>query len=157
MTSAASNGGPILVLEGVTRSFGGLVAVSVERLEVRRHAITALIGPNGAGKTTLFNVLTGFDHADGGHWSFDGVDVSGWPAYRVARQGMVRTFQLTKALAGLTVLDNMLLGASGQSGERIILAPFRARWRAGQFRCTSSDRRGPVPRFRAPTIPTHPG
>jgi neutral amino acid transport system ATP-binding protein len=121
---------PILVVKSVERRFGGLVAVSVDHLEVQRHKITALIGPNGAGKTTLFNVLTGFDHADAGHWKFDGVDISGWPAYRVARQGMVRTFQLTKALAGLTVLDNMLLGASGQSGERIVVAPFRFRWRA---------------------------
>jgi neutral amino acid transport system ATP-binding protein len=121
---------PILVVESVVRRFGGLVAVSVDQLSVPRHAITALIGPNGAGKTTLFNLLTGFDHADGGHWTFDGVDVSGWPAYRIARQGMVRTFQLTKALAGLTVLDNMILGASGQSGERIAIAPFRFRWRA---------------------------
>jgi neutral amino acid transport system ATP-binding protein len=121
---------PILVVKSVERRFGGLVAVSVDHLEVPRHKITALIGPNGAGKTTLFNVLTGFDNADAGHWKFDGVDVSGWPAYRVARQGMVRTFQLTKALAGLTVLDNMLLGASGQSGERLVLAPFRFRWLA---------------------------
>src|SRR5437870_637101 len=113
---------PILVLQGVTRSFGGLLAVSVERLEVRRHAITALIGPNGAGKTTLFNVLTGFDHQGEGRWFFDGVDVSGWPAYRIARQGMVRTFQLTKALAGMTVLDNMLLAAPKQAGERITSA-----------------------------------
>jgi neutral amino acid transport system ATP-binding protein len=121
---------PILVIDSVVRRFGGLVAVSVDRLAVPRHAITALIGPNGAGKTTLFNVLTGFDKADGGTWKFDGVDVSGWPAFRIARQGMVRTFQLTKALAGLTVLDNMLLGASKQSGERILVAPFRFRWRA---------------------------
>jgi neutral amino acid transport system ATP-binding protein len=121
---------PILVAKSVIRRFGGLTAVSVDHLAVPRHAITALIGPNGAGKTTLFNVLTGFDRADGGHWKFDGVDISGWPAYRVARQGMVRTFQLTNALAGLTVLDNMLLGASGQSGERIVVAPFRFRWRA---------------------------
>jgi neutral amino acid transport system ATP-binding protein len=121
---------PILVVESVVRRFDGLVAVSVDHLAVHRHTITALIGPNGAGKTTLFNVLTGFDRADAGSWKFDGVDVSGWPAYRLARQGMVRTFQLTKALAGLTVLDNMLLGASGQSGERIVVAPFRFRWRA---------------------------
>jgi branched-chain amino acid transport system ATP-binding protein len=129
-SSADAAPDPILVVEKVIRRFGGLVAVSVEHLAVRRHTITALIGPNGAGKTTLFNVLTGFDHADGGRWSFDGVDVSGWPAYRLARHGMVRTFQLTKALAGLTVLDNMLLGAAGQSGERILVAPFRFRWRA---------------------------
>ena len=130
MTSAPSESDPILVIEDVTRSFGGLLAVAVEHLEIPRHAITALIGPNGAGKTTLFNVLTGFDDAGSGNWVFDGVDISGWPAYRVARQGMVRTFQLTKALAGMTVLDNMLLGAPRQTGERISVAPLRFRWRA---------------------------
>jgi neutral amino acid transport system ATP-binding protein len=130
VSNSADASEPILVVESVVRRFGGLVAVSVDRLSVPRNAITALIGPNGAGKTTLFNVLTGFEHADGGRWTFDGVDISGWPAYRIARQGMIRTFQLTKALAGLTVVDNMLLGASGQSGERILLAPLRFRWRA---------------------------
>src|SRR5262245_14810572 len=94
------------------------------------HTITALIGPNGAGKTTLFNVLTGFDRADEGSWRFDGVDVAGWASYRIARQGMVRTFQLTKALAGMSVLDNMLLGAPRQEGERLALAPLRFLWRA---------------------------
>jgi branched-chain amino acid transport system ATP-binding protein len=121
---------PVLVADGVTRRFGGLAAVMVEHLEVRRNSITALIGPNGAGKTTFFNVLTGFDRADGGRWSFDGTDVHGWPAYRIARRGMVRTFQLTKALAGMTVLDNMLLGATSQTGERLGFAPLRFKWRA---------------------------
>ena len=130
MTSAPTDSSPILVADHVTRSFGGLLAVSVDHLEIRRHAITALIGPNGAGKTTLFNVLTGFDHAGRGRWVFDGVDVSGWPAYRVARQGMVRTFQLTKALAGMTVLDNMLLAAPSQSGEQMIAAPLHFHWRS---------------------------
>jgi neutral amino acid transport system ATP-binding protein len=119
---------PVLVVVDVSRRFGGLAAVLVDHLEIQRHSITALIGPNGAGKTTLFNVLTGFDHADGGQWSFDGTDLRGWPAYRIARRGMVRTFQLTKALAGMTVLDNMLLGATGQSGERLRDAPLRFRW-----------------------------
>jgi neutral amino acid transport system ATP-binding protein len=119
----------ILLVDHVIRRFGGLVAVSVDDLRVTPHTITALIGPNGAGKTTLFNVLTGFDHADEGHWLFDGVDVAHWPSYRIARQGMVRTFQLTKALAGLTVLDNMLLGAPRQQGEHLALAPLRFLWR----------------------------
>jgi neutral amino acid transport system ATP-binding protein len=120
---------PILVLDQVVRRFGGLVAVSVEDLRVMPHTITALIGPNGAGKTTWFNLLTGFDHADAGSWRFDGVDVAGWPSYRIARNGMVRTFQLTKALAGMTLLDNMLLGAPRQEGERLVLAPLRFLWR----------------------------
>jgi neutral amino acid transport system ATP-binding protein len=126
----ASKLDPILVVEGVERRFGGLVAVQVERLEIQRCSITALIGPNGAGKTTLFNVVTGFDRADAGQWRFDGTALRGWPAYRIARQGMVRTFQLTKALAGMTVLDNMMLGATGQAGERLGYAPLRFRWRA---------------------------
>jgi branched-chain amino acid transport system ATP-binding protein len=121
---------PVLVVEHVCRSFGGLLAVDVERLEVQRHTVTALIGPNGAGKTTLFNVLTGFDKPDRGSCSFDGQPIAGWPAYRIARRGMVRTFQLTKALARLTVMDNMLLGAPNQRGEHFAAALWPPSWRA---------------------------
>jgi len=120
---------PILVVDGVKRRFGGLTAVDVDHLEVQRGAITALIGPNGAGKTTFFNLLTGFDHPDGGHWSFDGDDLAGVQAYKVARKGMVRTFQLTKSLAKLSVLDNMKLGAIDQSGERFLSALLPFRWK----------------------------
>jgi branched-chain amino acid transport system ATP-binding protein len=115
----------ILVIDGVRRSFGGLVAVDVEHLEVERGRITALIGPNGAGKTTLFNVLTGFDRASGGRWTFDGRRLDGEPPHRVARAGLVRTFQLTKALSKMTVLDNMLLAAPAQLGERFLPALLR--------------------------------
>lgn len=120
---------PILKADGVIRRFGGLTAVDVEHLEVQRGSITALIGPNGAGKTTLFNVLTGFDRADEGDWSFDGRKLAGVPAYRVARGGMVRTFQLTKALSRLTVIENMRLGATQQRGERMWQAMFAVIWR----------------------------
>src|SRR6476620_8610128 len=88
-----------VVVDGVTRTFGGLTAVSVDHLEVQRGGITGLIGPNGAGKTTLFNLLTGFDQPDTGTWSFDGRDMSKTAPYQVARMGVVRTFQLTKALS----------------------------------------------------------
>ena len=88
--------------------------MDVDHLEVQRGAITALIGPNGAGKTTLFNLLTGFDKPDSGRWTFDGRDLASVPAYKVARLGMVRTFQLTKSLALLSVIENMKLGAIGQ-------------------------------------------
>src|SRR4051794_40908103 len=87
---------PILVVDGVRRSFGGLTAVDVEHVEIQRGLITALIGPNGAGKTTFFNLLTGFDEPDQGNWTFDGVSMAHMPAFKVARRGMVRTFQLTK-------------------------------------------------------------
>lgn len=121
---------PILVTDSVTRSFGGLRAVHVDHLELQRGAITALIGPNGAGKTTFFNVLTGFDRADAGKWTFEGHQMAGMPAYRVARRGMVRTFQLTKALARLTVLENLQLAATGQRGEGMFAALVRPLWGA---------------------------
>ena len=110
---------PIIVADGVKRVFGGLTAVDVDHLEIPRGAITALIGPNGAGKTTLFNLLTGFDKPNEGSWSFDGTNLAGIPAFKTARMGQVRTFQLTKSLGLLTVLDNMKLGATGQKGESI--------------------------------------
>ena len=117
---------PIIVVDNVSRTFGGLTAVDVEHLEIPRNAITALIGPNGAGKTTLFNLLTGFDKPDTGTWIFDGKSLSGVPAFKVARMGQVRTFQLTKALGLLTVMENMKLGATGQRGEGLFrgLLPF---------------------------------
>jgi len=120
---------PIIVADHIKRSFGGLTAVDVEHLEIPRGVITALIGPNGAGKTTLFNLLTGFDKPDTGRWTFDGSSISGIPAFKVARQGQVRTFQLTKALSLLTVLDNMKLGAKGQRGESLARALFPWIWR----------------------------
>jgi branched-chain amino acid transport system ATP-binding protein len=119
---------PIIVADNITRTFGGLTAVQVEHLEIPRGAITALIGPNGAGKTTLFNLLTGFDKPDTGEWTFDGQGISGIPAFKVARKGQVRTFQLTKALGLLTVLDNMKLGAKEQSGESLARALFPWFW-----------------------------
>ena len=104
---------PDLVVDGVRRYFGGIRAVDVDHLEIQRGTITALIGPNGAGKTTLFNVLTGFDLPQQGHWHLDGGPLVGISAFRIARLGMVRTFQLTKSLSRLTVLDNMLLARQG--------------------------------------------
>src|SRR4026208_1946405 len=78
---------PIVVADGVRRTFGGLTAVDVDHVEIQRGVITALIGPNGAGKTTLFNLLTGFDSPDEGDWSFNGKSLNGVPAYRVSRMG----------------------------------------------------------------------
>ena len=120
---------PILVADHVSRKFGGLVAVDVEHVEIPRGAITALIGPNGAGKTTLFNLLTGFDKPDTGTWSFSGKDLAGVPAHKVAKMGQVRTFQLTKALGLLTVLENMKLGAKDQTGESLVQSIFPFLWK----------------------------
>jgi neutral amino acid transport system ATP-binding protein len=107
----------VLIADGLQRSFGGIHAVDVDHLEIQRHTVTSLIGPNGAGKTTLFNLLTGFDKPDEGEWHLDGGTLVGIAAFRVARRGMVRTFQLTRSLARLTVMDNMLVAAKDNEGE----------------------------------------
>jgi neutral amino acid transport system ATP-binding protein len=120
---------PILIVDGVQRRFGGLVAVDVGHIEIQRGVITALIGPNGAGKTTFFNLLTGFDKPNEGSWSFNGKPISGVSPYKVARRGMVRTFQLTKVLSRLTVLENMRLGATNQRGEGLFAAFLKPLWR----------------------------
>jgi neutral amino acid transport system ATP-binding protein len=124
----------ILSVDNITRQFGGITAVDVDHLEVQRGIITALIGPNGAGKTTFFNLITGFDRptsaGKGAHWSFNGATLDRTSASKVARAGMVRTFQLTKALSRMTVLDNMLLGAQGQTGESLLMSVLPPVWRA---------------------------
>jgi branched-chain amino acid transport system ATP-binding protein len=119
---------PILVADHITRTFGGLTAVDVDHVEIQRGVITGLIGPNGAGKTTFFNLLTGFDKPDTGDWSFNGRSLNKVPAYKVARLGMIRTFQLTKVLSRLTVLENMRVGATGQKGESLASALIRPLW-----------------------------
>jgi branched-chain amino acid transport system ATP-binding protein len=138
---------PIIVADNITRSFGGLKAVDVEHLEIPRNAITALIGPNGAGKTTFFNLLTGFDKPDTGTWSFDGTSLAGVPAFKTSRMGQVRTFQLTKALAMLTVLENMKLGAKGQKGENFWVSLLPWVWR-GQDDAIEQKALGLLERFK---------
>ncbi|MEI2641953.1 MAG: ATP-binding cassette domain-containing protein [Candidatus Nanopelagicales bacterium] len=121
---------PILIADGVKRHFGGLVAVDVSHVEIQRGTITALIGPNGAGKTTFFNLLTGFDRPNEGKWTFEGRQLAGVRPHKVAQFGMVRTFQLTKALSRLTVMENMRLGAQHQRGEKLFASFLPFLWRA---------------------------
>ena len=97
---------------------------------MRERSVTALIGPNGAGKTTAFNLLTGFIKAEGGTVTLAGHDISGRSPDAIARLGMVRTFQLTRVLAKMTVLENVMLAAPAQPGERLDTALFHpGRWR----------------------------
>jgi neutral amino acid transport system ATP-binding protein len=121
---------PILSASGIRRAFGGIVAVDVDHFEVQRGSITALIGPNGAGKTTFFNLMTGFDKPDTGIWSFNGASMDGVASHRMASRGMVRTFQLTKSLTKLAVIENMKLGATGQKGEKWWNGLIPSRWKA---------------------------
>lgn len=127
-TTSAMTDGPIITATGVVKTFGGLRAVDVDKLEIRRNKITALIGPNGAGKTTFFNLLTGFDQVDAGEITLDGQNITGTPPHRLAAKGMVRTFQLTKALAKLSTLENMKLGALHQRGEKFWQALIPGLW-----------------------------
>jgi neutral amino acid transport system ATP-binding protein len=128
--TARGNGRAIFEAHGVVKRFGGIRAVDGATLTVGKGSITALIGPNGAGKTTFFNVITGFYRPDGGRAIFAGEEMLGRPAYAIARRGMVRTFQITKALAAMPVIDNMMLAARDQPGERLANVVFRPRaWR----------------------------
>jgi neutral amino acid transport system ATP-binding protein len=136
-TQARSNGAPIFEARDVVKRFGGIRAVDGATLDVAEGSITALIGPNGAGKTTFFNVITGFYRADGGKAVFEGRRVLGRPPYAIARLGMVRTFQITKALARMPVIDNMMLAAPDQPGERlrnVIFSPGAVRRREADVR-----------------------
>jgi branched-chain amino acid transport system ATP-binding protein len=121
----AGGGQALLDVEGVVKRFGGIHAVDGASFEVAEASVTGLIGPNGAGKTTLFHVITGFHRGDRGSVRFAGDEVLRLPAYAIARRGMVRTFQITKALAAMPVLDNMMLAAPDQPGERFRNLLFR--------------------------------
>ena len=107
----------MLRVDDLFKRFGGIQAVDGATFDVARESITALIGPNGAGKTTLFNVITGFYKADRGSVLFDGDEMVGNAPYAIAQRGMVRTFQITKSLAAMPVIDNMTLAAPEQPGE----------------------------------------
>jgi neutral amino acid transport system ATP-binding protein len=127
VNDVVSNGRPLLEVDDVVKRFGGIRAVNGASLDVREGGITALIGPNGAGKTTLFNVLTGFYKGDRGSVRLHGEQILGERPYEIARKGMVRTFQITKALAAMPVIDNMMLAARDQPGERLRDVLFRPR------------------------------
>jgi branched-chain amino acid transport system ATP-binding protein len=102
---------PLLSVESVSRRFGGLMAVDGASLAASCGRITALIGPNGAGKTTLFALISGFLKPSAGRIRYDGADVTGEPPHRLARRGITRTFQIVQPFAGLSVRDNILVGA----------------------------------------------
>jgi len=136
----------ILVAQNVVRRFGGLTAVDVDTVRIQRGSITALIGPNGAGKTTFFNLLTGFDSPDEGHVELNGKSIDGVASHKLASLGMVRTFQLTKALSKLTVLENMKLGAKDQPGEKFLKALVSPAWR-GRENEVEAEARGLLDRF----------
>lgn len=101
----------ILLVEGLTKRFGGLAAVSDVDFTVSPNEIVGLIGPNGAGKTTLFALISGFLRPDSGHVSFEGEDITGMRPHKIARRGLVRTFQLVQPFPAISALENVMIGS----------------------------------------------
>jgi neutral amino acid transport system ATP-binding protein len=110
---------PLLSATGLCKTFGGVKAVQQAGIEVTTGSITGLIGPNGAGKTTFFNLLSNFIRPDSGRIELNGQAIHTSQPHQIARLGMVRTFQVAKALSRMSVLENLLLGAKDQTGEKI--------------------------------------
>jgi len=108
-----------LRVENLQKHFGGITAVDGATFEVERGSLTGLIGPNGAGKSTTFNCITGVHEPDGGAVYFDDEDITGLEPHQVADRGLVRTFQIARELAEMTVLENMMLAPKEQIGEHL--------------------------------------
>ena len=130
---------PILSVEGVSKRFGGVVAVNEASFDVASGSITGLIGPNGAGKTTMFNLISGFLRPEVGAIHFDGWRCDGRPPHALAAAGLVRTFQIPRVLTRMTVLENMMLAGMEQPGEGLGAALYRPRriWRGASARFAS--------------------
>jgi neutral amino acid transport system ATP-binding protein len=116
-----------LVIDRVTHTFGGIRAVDECSFEVEDGSATAVIGPNGAGKSTLLNIVAGTLRRQSGRILLDNADISGWPPHRIARRGVIRTFQVSRELGGLTTLENMLVVVPDQKGEKLFNALLRPR------------------------------
>ncbi len=123
-TSEAQQKGILLDARNLVRTFGGLRAVDDCSFTVTRGTITGLIGPNGAGKSTMANLITGFTRAESGSVLFDGTDIARLPAYRIAQKGLTRTFQITRELERMTVIENLLAAPHNQLGESFWLGLF---------------------------------
>jgi branched-chain amino acid transport system ATP-binding protein len=114
----------VIDVQNVSKSFGGLKAVSNCSLQVARGSITGLIGPNGAGKSTLFNLVAGNIVPDSGKIMFDGQDITGLPPYELFGRGMLRTFQIAQEFSNMTALENLMVVPDHQPGENILRAWF---------------------------------
>jgi len=120
--------GAILRTRSLVKSFGGLKAVNDVSIDVRERTLTILIGPNGSGKTTLINLITGVYKPDRGNIYFNGKDITGWPAHKIYREGIVRTFQIPQPFRKLTVLENLLVSHPRNPGEGFLSALLRGKW-----------------------------
>lgn len=138
---------PLLIASDIHRHFEGLHAVDGVSIDVPPGKITGLIGPNGAGKSTFLAVLAGTLPATSGDIVFDGQDVTAWPAYKRARSGLVRTFQLPSEFARLTVLENLLVAAPHNKGDSLFGALMGKRYWIGDERRLVEEARALLKRF----------
>ena len=117
-----------LRVEDLTRQFGGLIAVNEVTFDVPAEGVTAVIGPNGAGKTTLFNMISGFLEPTKGRVHFEGEEITGVPAERIAARGLIRTFQLVQLFQNLTTLENVKIGRHLRTRAGLLAAVTRPAW-----------------------------
>jgi branched-chain amino acid transport system ATP-binding protein len=132
----------LLALEGVTRRFGGLVAVDGVDLSVAQGGVTAIIGPNGAGKTTLFHMISGFQTPNAGRIVLDGEDITGLPPEKIAAHGLIRTFQLVQLFRDLSAIENVKIGCHLQTRGGVVTALLRpkgARQAEAQVEATARE------------------
>jgi branched-chain amino acid transport system ATP-binding protein len=132
----------LLALEGVTRRFGGLVAVDSVDLSVTQGGVTAIIGPNGAGKTTLFHMISGFQTPNAGRIVLDGEDITGLPPEKIAAHGLIRTFQLVQLFRDLSAIENVKVGCHLRTRGGIataLLRPKGARQAEAQIEATARE------------------
>lgn len=115
-------------VDRVTKYFGGLVAVDNVSMDIEPRKVTLIIGPNGSGKTTLLNIISGYYKPDKGRVFYRGADITGLPPHKINSLGLARTFQIPKPFQNLTVLENMLVAARFNPGERMTASLFKARW-----------------------------
>jgi len=134
--------GAVVQVEDLQKSFGGLTAVNGASFSLEQGKVTALIGPNGAGKTTIFNMMCGTIAADRGRVVLRGVDVTGQPAYKMARKGLARSFQDVRLCQRISALDNVAMAVPDQTGERVsllLLRPLRSRRGEREVRAKALD------------------
>ena len=118
----------ILTVTNIKKTFGGVTALSNVNMEIESGKMTMMIGPNGSGKTTLINVISGFYKPDEGKVVFEGKDITGKPPNEVAKQGLVRTFQVPAPFQKLSVMENLLIASGGNPGESFLKAPITSTW-----------------------------
>jgi len=124
----------MLEVSGITRIFGGVTALEDVSFTIGQGSITGVIGPNGAGKTTLFNIITGIYSRTSGNVKLEGRDISGLPPERLARLGMVRTFQNIELFSTMSVLENVMVGLHTKSSSGLLACSLKMPWSIAEER-----------------------